>query len=155
MEHLNELLNIFGNPTLDRHRFLQGSWSAYRMGWDCPDDWSDSPLELLLRMLVEELRSASSDATPALRALDALAGTALSSLSQPEFASITRRFWHGFQYVAQSVAQERGVVLHDMSRDDIRRLIESKYEHHSALPCAAAPGHGVPVSNHASRWSDR
>ncbi len=81
-------------------------------------------------MLVEELRHTLSDATPTLRALDALAWTGLASRSYPEFDSITRRFWDGFQFVAHSVAQERGVVLHDMSRDDIRHLIESKYEHH-------------------------
>ncbi len=132
MERLSKLLNFFGNPSLDRHRLLQGSWSAYRIEWDDPDGWSDSPLELLTTMLVEELPSASSDTTPALRALDALAATALESLSHPEFDSITRRFWRGFQFVAQSVAQERGVVLHDMSRDDIRHLIESKYDHHAA-----------------------
>ena len=61
METLNELLNFFGNPGLDQHRLLQGSWPAYRMGWDCPVDWSDRPLELLLTLLVEELQKASSD----------------------------------------------------------------------------------------------
>lgn len=131
MENLNELLNFFGNPGLDRHRLLQGGWPAYRMGWDCPDDWSDNPLELLLTLLVEDLQKSSSDATPAFRALDALASTALASLSHPEFESITRPFWRGFQFVAQSVAQERGVVLHEISRGDPQHLIESKYEHHA------------------------
>lgn len=131
MKHLNELLNFFGNPSLDRHRLLQGDWPAYRMGWDCPDDWSDSPLELLLTALAEELRDASSDATPAFRALDALAATALVSLTNPEFDSITRRFWCGFGFVAQTVAVERGVIFHEMNRGDIRHLIESKYEEHS------------------------
>lgn len=128
MENLNELLNFFGNPGLDQHRLLQGCWPAYRMGWDCPDDWSDSPLELLLTLLVEELQKASSDTTPALRALEALASTALVSLSHPEFDSITRRFWRGFQFVAESVAEERGVVLHEICRGDLQHLIESKYE---------------------------
>jgi len=83
-------------------------------------------------MLVEELRSVASDVLPALRALDALAATALESLSHPEFDNISRRFWGGFQFVAQSAAEERRVVLHEMSRDDVRHLIESKYEHHAA-----------------------
>jgi hypothetical protein len=132
MEHLSELLNFFGNASLDRHRLLQGSWSAYRIEWDDPDGWSDSPLELLLTILVEELQNELSDATPALRALDALAATALPSLSRPEFDSIRRSFWYGFQFVAESVAKERGVVFHELSRDDIRNLIESKYERHAA-----------------------
>jgi hypothetical protein len=71
------------------------------------------------------------DSTPALRALDALAATALESLSYPEFSSITQRFWRGFQFVAQCAAQERGVVFRDTSRDDIRHLIASKYAHHA------------------------
>ena len=59
MKHLDHLLNFFGNPSLDRHRLLQGKWEAYRIEWDDPDGWSDSPLELLLTMLDEELPSAS------------------------------------------------------------------------------------------------
>ena len=135
MKRLDHLLNFFGNPNLDRHRLLQGSWDAYRIEWDDPDGWSDSPLELLLTMLAEEMpsaTSATSDATPALRALDALVATALESLSHPEFSTITRCFWRGFQFVAHSAAKEYGLVLHDMSRDDIRHLIEAKYERHDA-----------------------
>jgi|SRR5687768_9243242 len=130
MKHLDQLLNFFGNPSLDRHRLLQGSWEAYRIEWDDPDGWSDNPLELLLTMLAEELTSAMGDSRPALRALDALTATALVGLPHPEFSSITKRFWRGFQFVAQSAAQECGVVFHDTSRADLRQLIESKYGHH-------------------------
>ena len=131
MERLSELLNFFGNPGLDRHRLLQGSWSAYRIEWDDPEGWSDRPLELLLTILSEELSSGSNEATPALVALNALTGTALENCSQPEFSSITRPFWQGFQFVALSAARERGVALYEMNRDDIRLLIERKYGHHA------------------------
>jgi hypothetical protein len=131
MKNLDHLLNFFGNPSLDRHRLPQGRWDAYRIEWDDPDGWSDRPLELLLTILAEELTGAIGDSTPALRALDALAATALESLSHPEFSGITQRLWRGFQFVAQCAAQECGVVFRDTSRDDIRHLIESKYAHHA------------------------
>ena len=132
MKHLDHLLNFFGNPSLDRHRLLQGRWEAYRIEWDDPDGWSDNPLELLLTMLAEELTSSMGDSTPALLALDALTATALASLSHPEFSSITQRFWRSFQFVAQSAAQECGLVFRDTSRDGLRLLIESKFGHHAA-----------------------
>lgn len=132
MTHLDHLLNFFGNPNLDRHRLFQGRWDTYRIEWDDPEAWSDDPLELLLTMLVEELRSTTSEAKPALQALHALAAAAIDSLPHPEFSSITKNFWRGFQFVAQSAAQESGVIFHDLSREDIRQLIEAKYRRHSS-----------------------
>lgn len=128
MTELDHLLNFFGNPDLDRHRLLQGKWPTYRYECDDPEGWSDDPLELLLLMLVEALPRESSKATPALQALGALLSTALSCLPHAEFSGLKQDFWRGFQYVAQQAAQERGVVLQKMTRDDVRHLIEGKYE---------------------------
>jgi hypothetical protein len=79
-------------------------------------------------MLVEELPHDSFDDRPALQALAALLNTALACLPQEEFSGITRDFWRGFQFVAQRAAQEQGVVFQEMSRDDVRHLIEGKYD---------------------------
>jgi hypothetical protein len=92
----------------------------------------DSPLELLVSILAEELSRTAMDTKPVLRALDALLGTAAASISHPEFNNITQRFWHGFQFVAASAAQECGATFRDVSRDDIRHLIEARYGRHPA-----------------------
>lgn len=141
MKHLDQLLNFFGNPGLDRHRLLQGKWHAYHIDCDDPDSWSDNPLELLLSMLTEELHRGDrseelsrrfDSPQSAVLALDALLSTALSCLSESEFNNMTRRFWAGFQFVAHGAALELGVVFSALSRDDVRGMIERRYGHHPA-----------------------
>jgi hypothetical protein len=131
MDSPSEILNFFGNPGLDRHRLLQGKWQAYRVDADDPDGWSDNPLELLLLLLSEGLSGMTTGNQPAVQALHALLGTALESLSNPEFCNMTRSFWRGFQFVAQCAALEVGVAFKDINRDDVRKIIENRYGPHT------------------------
>jgi hypothetical protein len=132
MDQFAELVNFFGNPDLDRHRLLQGQWKAYRHNLDDPDGWSDNPLELLLISLADEFSTRPSDERPAVRALEALLGTALKCFSSPEFCNVTRSFWRGFEFVAQRAASEFGIVHKDIGRDDVCRIIENRYGLHAA-----------------------
>jgi hypothetical protein len=132
MDTLSQLLSFFGDPDVDQHRLLQGQWQPYRFDLDDPDAWSANPLELLLLMLNDELSRRNSDAGPAVQALHALLGTALECLAAPEFNSVKRPFWRGFQFVAHQAATELGVVFTEIDRDTLKRLIESRYAHHAA-----------------------
>ena len=123
MDLLAATLNFFGNPKLDRHRLLQGKWTAERIDHYESDAVSDNPLEHLLGILSESLAAHSSSQLPAVRALSALTSTAETCLEQDEFNNPSRAFWRGFQFVAEKAAEELNIKFTEITKEGVQAII--------------------------------
>ena len=134
MKTLQMTLSIFGNPSSDLHRLLQGRWPTHKGHYSDADLTSDQPLHHLLCLLHDELLSLNTDHRPATRALKAFCYSGLNELHETFFQRTTSTFWPGLQYVIIKSAEELNVALLPITREDIQELILGNHQAEQGAP---------------------